>query len=114
MLLQISLDLAGGPFVRGLGVGTELVEGPTLTQQVPSLVELHFELLHPGPIGTGQALAAVGGAQRLLFRDQLVDVMQDCLLARFGHTADRNGCPAIDVGSARGGSGRDEDHERGP
>jgi len=47
---EIALNFAGGADVRSRRVVARVTKSLTLPQQIPALVELHFELLQPGAL----------------------------------------------------------------
>src|SRR5439155_16384029 len=80
-LLQVALDLGHRAGLGRVRVGTGLPRGPPLPQQVPALVESHFQLPQAVVLLRGVDPAGLGpGAQPVLLVDQLGDAMQDLLV----------------------------------
>src|SRR4029078_2253644 len=76
-LLAVALDLAGRPDVRALRVLAALTASPSLTQQVPALVQLDLELAQPRLLVGAGVPARLGLlAQRMLLVDEGVDLVK--------------------------------------
>jgi hypothetical protein len=72
-LLLVILDDLGGTHFGFIRVFTELAECPALPQQVPALVEMHFQLGQMGAVFTGEFTL---GVKLLFFLHQTIDAAE--------------------------------------
>ena len=83
---KVALDLTGRAHPRRSGIAAGLPQGPALPQQVPALVERHFQGAQPLMLLGFVDLAVLQlGTQLLLLGDQLVDPSENVLV--LGHAS---------------------------
>lgn len=75
-LLLVVLHRPLGPDLGVVGVQAGVAPGPALAEQVPALVELHPEVLEPGPVVVGELFAPVP-FEVVFLGDEAVDVGHD-------------------------------------
>jgi RNA polymerase sigma factor (sigma-70 family) len=82
--LLIVLDDVAGTYLRLAGILTRMTAGPSLSEKVPTLVELDFDLSETGPLGFGQLPFAVVPLQTMFLVHQLVDLLDDLCVVHPG------------------------------